>query len=164
MLRLISATYISLLTICLLTETVLGESRESLESFTNLGSEISSTKKDMKIRIAKAWTALNIMDTMWKSVLSDNLKQSFFHATVESVLMYGASAWSLTKSLESKLDTTYNRMLRAILNIFWRQHLTKVQLHGPIPDISTILRERRMHFAGHCWRAKQQLASELPDN
>ena len=55
--------------------------------------------------------------------------------------MYGASAWSLTKSLESKLDGTYNRMLRAILNIFWRQHPTKVQLHGPIPGISTILRE-----------------------
>ena len=23
------------------------------------------------------------------------------------------------------------------------------------------LRERRMHFAGHCWRAKQELASDL---
>ena len=116
----------------------------------------------MKIRIAKARTALNKMDTMWKSVLSGNLKRGFFHATVESVLMYGASAWSLTKSPESKLDRTYNRTLRAILNIFWRQHPTKVQLHGPIPDISTILRERRMHFAGHCWRTKQELTSELP--
>ena len=161
MLRLVSATYISLLTICLLTETVSRESTESVESFINLESEISSTQKDTKIRIAKAWTALNNMDTMWKSVLSDNLKRSFFHATVESVLMYGASAWSLTKSLESKLDRTYNGILRAILNIFWRQHPTKLQLRGPIPDISTIFRERRMRFAGHCWRAKQELASEL---
>ena len=77
MLRLVSATYISLLTICLLT----GESRESVESFTNLGSEISSTKKDVKIRIAKAWTALNKMDTICKSVLLDNLRRSFFRAT-----------------------------------------------------------------------------------
>ena len=161
MLRLVSATYISLLTIYLLTETVSGESRESVESFTNLGSEISSTKKQMEIRIAKAWTALNKMDTFWKSVLSDNLRRSFFRATVESVLMYSASAWSLTISLESKLDGTYNRMLRALLNIFWRQNPTKVQLRGPISDIATILRERRMHFAGHCWRAKQELASEL---
>ena len=45
-------------------------------------------------------------------------------------------------------------MLRAIiiLNISWRQHPTKLQFHGPIPDISAILRERRMRFAGHCWR------------
>ena len=49
-----------------------------------------------------------------------------------------------------------------MLNISWRQHPTKLQLHGPIPDISTILRERRMHFAGHCWRAKQELAIDLP--
>ena len=54
MLRLVSATYISLLTICLLTETVSSESTESVESFINLESEISSTQKDTKIRIAKA--------------------------------------------------------------------------------------------------------------
>ena len=29
-------------------------------------------------------------------------------------------------------------MLRAILNISWRQHSTKLQLHGPILDIFTI--------------------------
>ena len=48
-----------------------------------------------------------------------------------------------------------------MLNISWRQHPTKLQFHEPIPDISTILRERRMRFAGHCWRAKQELASNL---
>ena len=69
--------------------------------------------------------------------------------------------WSLINSLESKLDGTYNLMLRAILNISWRQHSTKLQLHGPILDISTILREQRMRFTGHCWRAKQELASDL---
>ena len=68
----------------------------------------------MKIYIAKSWTALNKM--VWKSALSDSLKRSFFRATVESVLNDGASPWSLTKSFESKLDGTYNRMLRAILN------------------------------------------------
>ena len=138
-----------------------GEPIKAVESFTYLGSEINSTKQDVKIRIAKAWTALNKMDIVWKSDLSKDLKRSFFRATVESVMMYGATAWTLTKSLESKLDGTYTRMLRAILNISWRQHPTKSQLYGPMPDISTILCERRMHFAGHCWRAKQELASDL---
>ena len=50
-------------------QTVSGESTELVESFIYLGSEINSTKKDMKIRIAKAWTALNKMDTIWKSAL-----------------------------------------------------------------------------------------------
>lgn len=64
-----------------------------------------------------------------------------------------------TKILESILDGAYTRMLGVIVNISWRQHPTKSQFYGPIPDISTILRERRVHFAGHCWRVKQDLAS-----
>lgn len=75
--------------------------------------------------------------------------------------MYGATAWTLTKTLESKLDGTYTRMAGAIFNISWKQHPTKSQLYGLIPDISTILRERRMQFAGRCWRVKQDLANEL---
>ena len=89
----------------------------------------------MKIRIAKAWAALNKIDAVWKSDLSNDLKRSFFRATVESVMMYGATTWTLTKSLESKLDVTYTRMLRAVLNISWIQHPTKSQLYVPIPDI-----------------------------
>ena len=59
-------------------------------------------------------------------------------------LIYGASTWTLTKILESKLDGTYTRMLRTALNISWRQHPTKVQLYGNIPPLTTIFRERRM--------------------
>ena len=44
--------------------------------------------------MAKARTALNKVNTIWKSALSDNLKRNFFRVTVESVLMYGAYAWS----------------------------------------------------------------------
>ena len=69
--------------------------------------------------------------------------------------MYGAITWTLTKTLESKLDETYTRMLRTALNLSWRQ------LYGNIPPLTTILRERRMRFAGHCWRAKQELISGL---
>lgn len=56
-----------------------------------------------------------------KFVRLGNLKQSFFRATVESVLMYGGTAWTLTKTLKSKFDGVYIRILRAILNIIWRQ-------------------------------------------
>ena len=112
-----------------------GNSIKSVESFIYLGSEINSTEKDFKIRIAKAWAALNKMNTVQKSNLSDKLKRAFFRATVESVLLYGATTWTLTKYLESKLDGTYTRMLRAILNISWREHPTKEQLYGPIPEL-----------------------------
>jgi len=63
--------------------------------------------------------------------------------------MYGATACTLTKTLECRLDGTYTRMLRAALNLSWRQHPTKQQLYGPIHLITSFLRKRIMCFAGH---------------
>ena len=36
-----------------------------------LGSYIGSTERDIKIRIAQAWSALNNMNTIWRSKMSD---------------------------------------------------------------------------------------------
>ena len=54
------------------------------------------------------WTCLEI-----RSIT--NLKHNFFCATLESVLMYSATMWTLTRTLECKLDGTYTRLLRGIL-------------------------------------------------
>ena len=138
-----------------------GTTLKEVEHFTYLGSNISSTEKDVMIRIAKAWSALNRLRTIWKSSLPDNTKRNFFRAVVESVLIYGSTAGTLTKHLEDKLDGTYTRMLRAILNKSWKQHPTNDQLYGDIPKVSDIIREWRTRFAGHCWRSKNELASNL---
>ena len=65
---------------------------------------------------------------------------------VESVLLYGSEAWTLTKKHEKKLDGTYTRMLRAILNISWKEHPTKIRLYGNIPPLTSIIRIRRTRF------------------
>jgi len=52
------------------------------------------------------------LEVIWKSNLSDNLKRKIFLAIVESILMYGATAWTLTKF---RPDST--RMLRAALSL-----------------------------------------------
>ena len=133
----------------------------AVKEFTYLGSNISSTKRDIEIRLGKAWSALNKLDVIWKSSLPQNMKRNFFRATVESVLVYGATSWTLTKSLEKTLDGSYTRMLRAALNISWKQHPTKKVLYGMLPPISDTIRDRRLRFAGHCYRAKTELASDL---
>ena len=71
----------------------------------------------MKIRVVKAWSALDGLKIMWKSPLPEKIRRDFFQAAVETVLVYGTTSWTLTKKLEAKLDGTYARMLRAILNI-----------------------------------------------
>ena len=57
---------------------------------------------------------------------------------VESVLLYGSEACTLTKKHEKKLDGTYTRMLRAILNISWKEHPTNNRLYGNIPPLTKI--------------------------
>ena len=116
-------------------KSICGSIINEVEDFKYLGSYIRSTKSDVNIRIAKAWAALNSMNTIWKSRLSTNLIRLFFRAAVESVLVYGSVTWTLTTSLEKKIDGTYIRMIRAVTNKSWRDHLTNEQLCGDIPKL-----------------------------
>ena len=105
-----------------------------VDKFTYLGSSVSSTEKDIDIRLTKA---------------------------VSSILLYGCTTWTLTKRLEKKLDGNYTRMLRAILNKSWRQHPTRHQLYGHLPPITKTIQVRRTRLAGHCWRSRDELISDV---
>ena len=52
-------------------------------------------------------------------------------------------------------------MLRAILNRPWRQHPTKQQLYGHLPPITKTIQVRRTRHAGHCWRSRDELISDV---
>ena len=89
------------------------------------------------------------------------MKRNCFRAAVESVLVYGSVTWTLTQSIEKKIDGAYTRMLRAVTNTSWRDHLTNEQLYGGIQKISKSIRTQRLKFNGHCWRSKYELASDI---
>ena len=111
-----------------------GASLKLLDKFTYLGSSVSSTEKDIETRLTKALTAIDRLSVIWKSDLTDKMKRSFFQAAVVSILLNGCTTWTLTKRLKKKLDGNYTRMLRAILNKSWRQHPTRHQLYGHLPQ------------------------------
>ena len=119
---------------------------------------VSSTEKDID---TKAWTAIDKLSVIWKSDLTDKMKCSFFQAAVVSTLLYGCTTWTLTKRLEKKLDGNYTRMLRAILNKSWRQHPTRYQLYGHLPPITKTIQVRLTRHAGHCWRSRDELISDV---
>ena len=138
-----------------------GASLKLVDKFTYLGSSVSSTEKDIDTRLTKAWTAIDRLSIIWKSDLTDKMKRSFFQAAVVSILLYGCTTWTLTKRLERKLDGNYTRMLRAVLNKSWRQHPTRHQLYGHLPPITKTIQVRRTRHAGHCWRSKDELISDV---
>ena len=89
------------------------------------------------------------------------MKHSFFQAAVVSILLYGCTTWTLTKQLEKKLDGNYTRMLWAILNKSWWQHPTRHQLYSHLPPITKTIQVRWTRHAGHCWRSRDELISDV---
>ena len=89
------------------------------------------------------------------------MKRSFFQAAIVSILQYGCTTWTLTKRLKKKLDGNYTKILRAILNKSWRQHATKQQLYSHLLPITKTIQVRRTRHAGHCWRSRDELLSDV---
>ena len=141
--------------------TLNSSSLKLVNKFTILGSGVSSTGTDIDTWLAKAWTAIKSLSVIWNSYITDKMKRSFFQAVVVSILLYGCTTLTLTKRLEKKLDGNYTRTLRAILNKSWRQHPTKQQLYGHLPSITKTIKIRRTRYAGHCWRSKDELISDI---
>ena len=105
--------------------------------------------------------SIDRLSIIWKSDLTDKMKCSFCQAAVVSILLYGFTTWTLTKRLKKKVDGNCTRMLRAIMNKSWRQHPTKHQLYGHLPPITKTIKVRRARHAGHCWRSKDELISDV---
>ena len=132
-----------------------------VDKFTYLGSSVSSTEKDIDTRLTKAWIAIDRLSIIWKSDLTDKMKRSFFQAAVVSILLYGCATWTLTKRVEKKLGGNYTRILWAILNKSWWQHPTRHQLYGHLPPITKTIQVRWTRHAGHYWRSKDKLISDV---
>ena len=132
-----------------------------VDKFTYLGRSVSSTEKDIDMRLTKTWRAIDRLSIICKSDLTDKMKCSFFQAAFVSILLYGCTTWTLTKRLEKKLYGNYTRMLRAILNKSRQQHPTRHQLYSHRPPTTKTIQVRRTRHAGHCWRSRDELISDV---
>ena len=64
--------------------------------------------------------------------------------------------------MEKLLDSNYARMLWALLKKSRRRHPKKQQLYGHLAPITKTIKFRRTKHAGHCWRSKVELISDIP--
>ena len=70
--------------------------------------------------------------------LNRDLKIRFFRVSVESVLLYGSESLTLTTTLEEQIDGCYTRLLRAALNISWRDHISNEEVLSSLDDPLTL--------------------------
>ena len=129
-----------------------------------LGSWLEDSVKDFKIRRDLAWLAHRKLWRIWKSkTITRDTKINIFKATVESVLLYNATTWRMTEGLQKSLDGTYTKLLRYALNVRWQDHVKNVDLYGNLTKVSIRLRQRRLAFAGHCYRSYQSAYQPVSD-
>jgi len=89
------------------------------------------------------------------------MKVRLFLSTVESVLLYRAETWTLTKALTKQLDGCYTKILRMALNVPWQSHTTNRVLYGDLPKVPEKVRQGRIRTAGHCLCHNDEIASKL---
>ena len=110
---------------------------------------------------SKGMDSYNRLSVLWKPDMTNEMKRSFFQAAAVSILLYGCTAWTLTKRMEKRLDGNYTRMLLAILNKSWRQHPKNLQLYGHLPPITKTIKIRPLRHAGHSCRSRGELISDV---
>ena len=145
--------------------TIEGQNLENVESFTYLGSIISTTggsEEDINNRIKKARSSYAILNKVWKCRgISRDTKVRIFNSNVKSVLLYGSESWSLTKRLENKLQVFVNNCLRKILQIYWPEIISNEDLWRTTkqtPIVKQILK-RKYKWIGHTLRKQD---NEIP--
>ena len=114
-----------------------------VEGYKYLGSWLLNSEADFQVRKQLAWKAIIKLFRIWKSSnISREVKINLFRATIESILLYNATTWTMTHTLEKSLDGAYTKLLRYALNIKWSDKITNKELYGDLSPVSVRLRER----------------------
>ena len=82
---------------------------------------------------------------------------------VESVLLYGCETWTENQEILDRLNGCYTRLLRMAHNVDWTAHARNLFLYGngTIPPLAHTIGKRTLRFAGHAFRAKEQLVPDI---
>ena len=65
------------------------------------------------------------------------------------------------KTAEEKARRQLHKNATSDIEKSWRQHPTKHQLYGHLPPITIIIQVRRTRHAGHCWRSRDEIISDV---
>ena len=76
-------------------------------------------------------------------------------------LLYRSETLTLTVRQTKRLDGTYTTLLMRVENLSWKCHPTKNKIYGLLKPISDTVTARRIQFAGHCHREKNEIISSL---
>ena len=113
---------------CTLEITVDGGRLEQVNSFTYLGSQVTSNAdcvNDVKSRLAMGMAVMIKLTRLWKNKsVSTITKLRLMRALVWPVATYGCEAWTLKKQ-----EAFENKCIRKLLRIPWTKLMTTAQVY-----------------------------------
>ena len=119
-----------------------------------LGS-LLDTSEDIKRRKQLANNAMQKLKHVFENnKLKNEVKLRIFRACVESIFLYNSELWTVTKTIENKIDSYQRRLQRRAINIKWPKKISSERLNEITKHRkwSESIKTRRMRWFGHAVR------------
>ena len=147
---------------------------EVVSEFTYLGSTMSSNlslEPELSRRIGKASAVMSRLSKhVWENKkLTLSTKMKVYQACILSTLLYGSETWPTYSVQEQRLNSVFQRHLRKIMNVTWKDHVLNhdILAKGKISSLHALISQKRLRWLGHVIRMedgripKDMLYSEL---
>ena len=145
--------------------TLNGSYLKLVDKFAYLGSSVTSTETDINTWLAKAWAGFDWLLVIWKSVLTDKIKRSFFQAAAVSIVQYGCTTCRLMKRMEKKV---LRQLHQNAARIYWTspggstpRSRNCIATYHLSRKLSTLDEIKRTRHVGHCWGIRDELISDM---
>ena len=98
-----------------------------------LGSLLDSDE-DIKRRKGPAFDSFKTLENIFKSRhISEVIRLRIFKAYFESIFLYNSEIWTLTKSLEDKIDSFQRRLLQKVIRVNWPRLISNEKIYITAP-------------------------------
>ena len=132
---------------------------KQVDKFCYLGSTIKSDGRcdgEIKKRIAEAKNAFNKMrNFLTNKNISKQIRKRGVKTFVWSVMTYGAEAWTISNTMEKRIEAFEMWCWRRMQKIAWTERKSNVEVLQSINterELIKIIRTRQMSFLGHVMR------------
>ena len=131
-----------------------------------LGS-LLDTNEDIKRRKQLSMNAVHKFEYIFNdNKLSIGRKIRIFKACVESIFLFNSELWTITKTLEKKIDAFQRRLLRRAINVKWPKKISSKELYRKtqVRKWSDTIKTRRISWYGHALRLPEDTPAKIALN
>ncbi len=130
---------------------------EAWRNVIKLGSKLGD-KEDIKRRKELATIAMN--NDIWrkKKLTKLTTRIKLYETLVQSILLYNAGTWGMSKTDEKNIDSFHRKQLRQVLGIKWPHKIKNEKLYEKTKTqpLSKTITERRWKLLGHIMRLPEE--------